>query len=326
VLDGGLATELERRGHDLSSMLWSARLLVDDPSAILDVHRAYFRAGAEIATSASYQASFTGFAACGYDRNAAADLMRRSVGLAREARDEVGRGWVAASIGPYGAALADGSEYRGDYGLTVADLRRFHRPRLQVLADSGADFLAVETVPCQLEVEAIVAELGDLGVPAWISLTAAGGRTRAGEPLEAALRLAASSTAVFAVGVNCMSPVEVAEAANLAASTGKPVVTYPNSGEEWNARTRTWTGSPALSAGTVDSWLNAGARIVGGCCRVGPEQIASISRAIAAGGGHRTDQAPRVGGDLAQQARQLDADPHGEQAGRIHNRVGDAPS
>jgi homocysteine S-methyltransferase len=229
VLDGGLATELERRGHDLSDELWSARLLADDPDEILAVHHAYFAAGAEVATTASYQASIGGLTARGTD---AAAMLTRSVTLARRARDEHGAGWVAASIGPYGAVLADGSEYRGDYGVTVAELRRFHRPRLEILAAAGADVLAAETMPCLAEVEAILTELDALALPAWLSLTCDGARTRAGEPAEAAFSMARECASVFAVGVNCTSPGDVHHLVELASQhSGKPVVAYPNSGE-----------------------------------------------------------------------------------------------
>src|SRR3954469_13108449 len=177
VLDGGLATELERRGHDLSSSLWSARLLADDPAAVTEVHRAFLDAGAQVVTTASYQASFEGFAAVGVDAIGTRQLLRRSVELARQAvaetADAARTPWVAASVGPYGAALADGSEYTGAYGemLTVAALRRFHHDRLAVLVDAGPDVLALETLPALAEVEALVAELDGLGVPAWLSLT-----------------------------------------------------------------------------------------------------------------------------------------------------------
>ena len=199
VLDGGLATELERRGNDLSSALWSARLLRDRPDEIVAAHRAFADSGAEVATTASYQASFDGL---GEDAEL---LMRRSVDLARRGSD----GWVAASVGPYGATLADGSEYRGDYGLTVAQLRRWHRPRLAVLADAGADVLAVETIPCLAEVAALLAELDALGFPAWLSLTCDGTSTRAGEPAAEAFAMARDCDAVFAVGVNCTDPHDV---------------------------------------------------------------------------------------------------------------------
>jgi homocysteine S-methyltransferase len=279
VLDGGLATELERRGHDLSSDLWSARLLVDDPSEIAAVHRTYFAAGAEVATTASYQASFDGFAAVGGDGGR---MLRRSVELAVEARDEHGAGWVAASVGPYGAVLADGSEYRGRYGLTVEQLRRFHRPRLEVLADAGADVLAIETIPCLTEAEALVRELADLQVPAWFSFTAAANRTRAGEPLAEALDLASACPSVFAVGVNCTDPAEVTAAIELArAASRKPVLAYPNSGETWEAATGTWTGLPGFARQQVDEWITAGIRLIGGCCRVGPSEISAIAARVA---------------------------------------------
>ncbi len=193
ISDGGLATELEARGHDLSDDLWSARLLFDAPDEIMAAHMAFYRAGAAIATTASYQASFDGFAAGGIDRDDAERLMRQSVGLAAAARDEVGGDgrWVAASVGPYGAALANGEEYVGRYGLTVAQLAEWHLPRLEVLADAGADVLAIETVPDIDEAEALVGLVRRLGVPAWLSYTIDGAQTRAGQPLSEAFAVAA---------------------------------------------------------------------------------------------------------------------------------------
>jgi len=274
VLDGGLATLLEARGHDLSSDLWSARLLRDDPEAVVSAHREFFAAGAEVATSASYQASFEGFARLGLDREQAADLMRLAVTLAVRARDESAPGgWVAASVGPYGAYLADGSEYRGDYDLGVAGLRDFHRPRLEVLAAAGADVLAVETIPCLAEVEALCAELDGTGVTAWLSLSADGDRTRADEPLAEAWAMAADVDEIVAVGVNCCVPGDVTTA--LADAAG-PLVAYPNSGQGWDAVRRSWTGESAFDPGAVEAWLDAGARLVGGCCRVGPDDIAEV--------------------------------------------------
>jgi homocysteine S-methyltransferase len=231
-----------------------------------------------VATTASYQGSIEGFAARGLDGPA---LLRRSVTLAARARDEHGTGWVAASVGPYGAVLADGSEYRGDYGLTVAELRAFHRPRLDILAAAGADVLAVETLPCLAEVEAVAAELDAVGVPAWLSITAAGDRTRAGEPLAEAFSLAAGCRAVFAVGVNCVAPGDVPAAVQLArATTGKPAVAYPNSGEAWDAAAARWAGDGGFAPADVAAWIAAGARLVGGCCRVGPSEIAAVAQAV----------------------------------------------
>lgn len=276
VLDGGLATLLEAHGHDLSDALWSARLLRDEPAAIGRAHREFFAAGAQVATTASYQASFEGFAAQGMDSSATERLLRRSVQIAREARDETRPdGWVAASVGPYGAVLADGSEYRGDYGLSVAELRAWHRPRLAVLLDSGADVLAVETIPCLAEVEAVLAELAGTGHPAWLSVSAVGGRTRHGEPLEAAFAMAADVPEVVAVGVNCLAPGDV-----LAAVQAGAVVAYPNSGQGWDAAARAWTGESAFDPALVRAWVAAGARLVGGCCRVGPAEIAALRAAL----------------------------------------------
>ena len=251
ISDGGLATELEARGHDLSDKLWAARLLVDAPQEIVAAHVAFFRAGAAVATTASYQASFEGFASRGFTPADTARLLRGSVELARSARAEVGADgrWVAASIGPYGATLADGSEYRGRYGLSVAELTAWHRPRLEVLADAGADVLALETVPDVDEAEALVNLIRGLGVPAWLSYTIAGAHTRAGQPLAEAFAVASGVPEIVAVGVNCCAPGDVLPAIAVAREVFKgPVVVYPNSGELWDAGKRAWAGPSRFEA------------------------------------------------------------------------------
>jgi len=280
VLDGGLATELEARGHDLSDALWSARLLADDPDAIVEAHRAFFRAGARVATTASYQASFAGFAEIGLDTGEAERLLRLSVELAREAAERQGD-LVAASIGPYGATLADGSEYRGHYGLSVGELVAFHRPRAVVLAEAEPDLLACETVPDVDEAEAMLLAVEGLGVPAWLSYTVEGESTRGGQPLAEAFALARDNDQVVAVGVNCCDPHDVAQAARIAREvSGKPVIAYPNSGQRWDARTRRWSGPSRFTP--ARDWLPDGIDYVGGCCRVRPGDIAALAAAVTA--------------------------------------------
>ncbi|NEB91762.1 homocysteine S-methyltransferase [Streptomyces bauhiniae] len=280
VLDGGLSNQLASAGHDLSDELWSARLLAEAPEAITEAHLAYFTAGADVAITASYQATFEGFARRGIGRTEAARLLTAGVELAREAarRAKATRPlWVAASAGPYGAMLADGSEYRGRYGLTRTELERFHRPRLEVLAEAAPDILALETIPDTDEAEALVRAVRGLGVPAWLSYSIEGDHTRAGQPLAEAFALAADAEEIVAVGVNCCAPEDVPSAVETAARvTGKPVVAYPNSGETWNARTRSWDDTPTLTP----AFLATGARLVGGCCRVGPETITAIARSL----------------------------------------------
>ncbi|WP_326610058.1 homocysteine S-methyltransferase [Streptomyces scopuliridis] len=279
VLDGGLSNQLAAQGCDLSDALWSARLLVDSPEQIEAAHAAYVRAGARVLITSSYQATYEGLARRGVSRDTASALLVRSVELARRAgaaeRDEV---WVAASVGPYGAMLADGSEYRGRYGLSVRELERFHRPRIEALASAGPDALALETVPDTDEAEALLRAAAGCGVPVWLSYSIEGERTRAGQPLADAFALAAGEGQVIAVGINCCEPGDTDRAVALAASvTGKPVVVYPNSGEGWDAGARSWRGDATFDPSRVRSWQAAGARLVGGCCRVGPEQIAELS-------------------------------------------------
>lgn len=285
TLDGGLSTALELAGAELGDALWTARLLRDEPESIVAAHRTYFEAGAEVATTASYQASVGGFVAAGLDRDEAARLIGLAVSLAKRARTEVGaRGsdlLVAASIGPYGAVLADGSEYRGHDGLSARQLREFHLPRLELLAAAEPDLFAVETIPDVREAEVLVALLDEIGLPAWFSYTVADGRTRAGDPLEVAFEVVAGSTAVIAAGVNCCAPGEVGVAIESAvAATGLPAVVYPNRGSRWDAVTRSWTGSNSFSLDLVPSWVEAGAAWIGGCCQVGPDDIAALARLL----------------------------------------------
>jgi homocysteine S-methyltransferase len=293
VLDGGLSTELEARGHDVSTALWSARLLLADPGAVVAAHAAFAAAGAQVVTTASYQATVEGFAAAGVDAGTARRLIAGSVELARRGAPGC---WVAGSVGPYGAFLADGSEYTGAYtdpgwagrtggGLTVAELRAFHRPRMELLAEAGADVLACETVPAAHEAEALVAEADALGVPVWLSLTTvvdADGvaRTRRGEPAAEVFALARGVGAVVAAGVNCTASAAVGPAVRAAAAAGLPAVAYPNSGEGWDAAGRRWTGAPDVPAADVPGWIDDGARLVGGCCRVGPDELARIAAAV----------------------------------------------
>ncbi|QTE30888.1 homocysteine S-methyltransferase [Pengzhenrongella sicca] len=299
-IDGGLSAELEAAGLDLSGDLWSARLLQADPGAIRAVHARFFRAGARVAITASYQASFEGFARHGIDASETASLLRRSVTLAREAvelSDLTGRAWVAASVGPYGAMLAGGQEYTGEYaapgwagraggGLTVAELREFHRRRLDPLLAAAPDLLALETIPAAAEAEALLLEVAGSGVPAWLALTTVTGpdgrvRTRLGEDAAEVFAMAAEVEEIVAVGVNCVDPAGATAAVRVAAAAGKPVVVYPNSGEAWDAAQRRWGGSPGLVAADVAAWVEAGARLVGGCCRVGAAEIAQLVAGLA---------------------------------------------
>ncbi len=284
VVDGGLSTELEARGHDVSSALWSARLLREDPEAVVAVHAAFAAAGAQVATTASYQATVEGFAAAGVDRTGALALVARSVELAR--RGAPGS-WVAGSVGPYGAALADGSEYTGGYVAEVGvdRLRAFHRPRMAALAGAGADVLACETLPAAAEVEAVLAEASSLGVPVWVSLTTVVdgdgvARTRLGERAAEVFAMARGVPEVVAVGVNCTDPAGVPAALEAAATAGLPLVACPNSGEGWDAAARRWTGAGGVDVAAAPAWVAAGARLVGGCCRVRPADIAALAAAL----------------------------------------------
>jgi homocysteine S-methyltransferase len=292
ILDGAMATELEARGCDLHDPLWSAKVLLETPDLIRDVHADYFVAGADCAITASYQATFQGFAQRGLSVDESADLMHLSVKLACEARDAFWNGtpnnrvrpFVAASVGPYGAFLADGSEYRGDYGLSLTDLMDFHRPRMAVLANSGADMLACETIPCFLEAQALLKILEEFpNISAWFSFSAKDGmHTNHGELISDCAKML-EHPQVAAIGVNCTAPEFVTDLIrNARAATSKPILAYPNSGEVYDATQKRWTGEATCSSFATQArdWFVAGAQVIGGCCRTSPEHIRELSTVI----------------------------------------------
>ncbi|MCM5705153.1 homocysteine S-methyltransferase [Larsenimonas salina] len=297
VVDGALATELERLGCDLNDSLWSARVLSEAPELITQVHRSYFEAGADITITSSYQATFEGFMARGMSHDAARGLIQRSVALAVEARDAFwaeqvdstrARPLVAASIGPYGAYLADGSEYRGDYAVGEDELVAFHRPRIEALLEAGADLFACETLPSLVEARALVRVLSEFpAARAWITFSAKDDRhISEGTPIAECAAFLDGQPQVVATGVNCtalrfIEPLLVA----MASVTDTPLVVYPNSGEQYDPVTKQWHSTEDMAcdhdgsafSALVPLWLSAGARLIGGCCRTGPEDVKAIA-------------------------------------------------
>jgi homocysteine S-methyltransferase len=288
VLDGGMASELEYLGADINGPLWSAHVLEESPQKIVAVHRAYIEAGADIIETASYQVSRMGYAEVGLDPARADAALRHSVALAREAASAFPskRVLIAASLGPYGAALHNGAEYHGNYTCTFTDLIEFHRERIQVLAAAAPaeapDLLAFETLPSLAEAEAIGQALAphpELAV--WFAFTCRDERHVArGELLRQCAAAVAAFPQTVAIGVNCTHPALIsALISELREASDKPIVVYPNSGEGWDAQARCWTGTsdPAAYGENAVEWLAAGAQIIGGCCRTRPAHIREVA-------------------------------------------------
>lgn len=291
ILDGGMATELERRGCNISGPLWSAHVLADSPATIEDVHLSYLEAGADCILTASYQVSAMGYAELGQPPEEAAAALRQSVDLAVSARERYRNlssrpVWIGASLGPYGAALHNGSEYHGNYGASFADLVRFHAERLAAIETTDADFVALESVPSFEEAEAIVEALHQHpAVHGWVSFTCKDEEhVSHGEKLARCAEFLDKQKQVIAAGINCTQPKLIMPLiGELKRSTRKPIVVYPNSGEGWDAEHRCWTGaSDAGDFGRLArEWTDAGAQIIGGCCRTRPEHIRAIRESLA---------------------------------------------
>lgn len=289
VLDGAFSTELEKQGFAINDELWSAIVLYKNPELVEAVHLSYYEAGADIVTSASYQATVDGFEKKGFSKEEAASLIQSSIALVQDARDEYLSSHeeenrpaplTAASVGPYGAYLADGSEYRGDYGKTREELADFHRERIHILAEAGPDVFACETIPCLVEALAETDVLSEIpGAEAWISFSCKDGlHTCGGDLISDCAKALKDIKEVAAIGINCTAPQYVESLIKeIVKVTDKPVVVYPNSGEDYDAGSKSWEGSAAKYEDYVKIWYEAGARLIGGCCRTGPEDIRKVA-------------------------------------------------
>ncbi|XAR49077.1 Homocysteine S-methyltransferase [Bertholletia excelsa] len=310
VVDGGLATELERRGADLDDPLWSAKCLISSPHLVRRVHLDYLDAGANVIISASYQATLQGFVAKGLSSEEGEALLRKSVEIALEAREiYYSRGskgsWetkagedtskqhpvlVAASVGSYGAYLADGSEYSGIYGdaVTLETLKDFHRRRFQILAASGADLIAFETIPNKLEAQAYAELLKeeDVKIPAWFSFTSKDGKNVvSGDSILECAAIVNSCKQVVAVGINCTPPRFIhGLIQEIQKETSKHIVIYPNSGETYDGSRKEWVKLSGVAdedfVSYVGKWCEDGAALIGGCCRTTPNTVKVISEVL----------------------------------------------
>ena len=276
-LDGGLSTALENNGNKLTTSLWTGELIRSNPAEITKAHLDFIIAGAEIIITSAYQLSYPGCGERGWSEQETDQALLTSTQLAKDAVDQSGKAIkVAASVGPYGASLADGSEYKGNYGVSKAVIRDFHARRLEMLISTSPDYLALETMPDTFEVEVLLELLSDCPIPFWISYSCkAGNKTNAGQDFQSAVDLAQNA---MAVGINCTKPELITDLLR-SAKSNKPYVVYPNSGRVWDAQNKVWTGSAALgfSNDLIRQWIEAGAEIVGGCCGIGAAEIEQLA-------------------------------------------------
>ena len=276
-LDGGLSTALENNGNKLTTSLWTGELIRSNPAQITRAHLDFINAGAQIIITSSYQLSYPGCKDRGWSEVDTDQALIASTQLAKDAITQSGKSVkVAASVGPYGASLADGSEYKGNYGVSKSALKDFHARRLEILISTSPDYLALETMPDTFEVELLLELLTDCPIPFWLSYSCKeGNQTNAGQSFQSAVDLAGDA---MAVGINCTKPELITELLR-SAKSGKPFIVYPNSGRVWDAKNKVWTGSAAagFSNKLVNEWIDAGAEIIGGCCGIGAAEIGVLS-------------------------------------------------
>ena len=276
-LDGGLSTALENNGNKLTTSLWTGELIRSNPAEITKAHLDFINAGAEIIITSAYQLSYPGCGERGWSEQETDQALITSTQLAKDAVDQSGKAVkVAASVGPYGASLADGSEYKGNYGVSKSVLKNFHARRLELLISTSPDYLALETMPDTFEVELLLELLSDCPIPFWVSYSCRqDNQTNAGQSFQAAVDLAKDA---MAVGINCTKPELITDLLR-SASSSKPFIVYPNSGRVWDAKNKVWTGSGSagFSDQLISEWVDAGAQFIGGCCGIGASEINEMS-------------------------------------------------
>lgn len=292
LIDGGLSNVLEGFGCDLNHKLWSAKLLESNPEALIETHLAYLNAGAQCIATASYQASFMGYEDLGYNGDQAIAFMLKSVHLAQLAvsrymanNPEIDKPLIAASIGPYGAYLADGSEYHGNYGLSDDQLIRFHKKRIELFDNSEADILAFETIPSFQEARILSDLTMNLKKKAWLSFSCRDGQMiNDGTAIADCASLLSEHPTIIALGVNCTAPKYISELITSIKATEikKKIIVYPNSGEAYNSQSKTWLGTsePEMFVKMAEEWLSMGTDIIGGCCRIGPDHIRQLNNLL----------------------------------------------
>ena len=288
ILDGGLSHILESQGCDLNHKLWTASIITDNPEAIVKAHLEYINAGADIITTASYQASIPGLESVGYTKSEAKEIILETARLAERATElslSLSKPLIAASIGPYGAFLADGSEYTGGYGTSDQALLEFHKERIEILEGSTADYLACETIPCIQEAQILSEILAQSKKPSWVSFSFKDDKhINDGSKLSECVEIFQNHPKVFAIGVNCTNPGFVSKIIMSIRSSGwkGKIIAYPNSGEIYNAESKSWASSERQQEflGLAKEWIEIGVDILGGCCRIGPSEIKEVKRLV----------------------------------------------
>jgi homocysteine S-methyltransferase len=296
ILDGALGTQIQKNGHDVNDSLWSAKFLNEDTSVIKEVHKQYLEAGADCIITSSYQASIEGFLKKGFSKEKAIELIKLSINIAKEARDEYWEVFedkqsrikplVAASIGPYGAYLADGSEYSGDYKISDEELKDFHKRRLEIIVETNPDILACETIPLLKEAKIICDLLKQYPhIASWITFSAKNENyTNAGDDIKECMTYLNKQGHISAVGINCTAPQYIPMLIeNIKSVSSKPIVVYPNGGSKYNPITKVWEKgelSPQEYAKLSHLWYTKGAKVIGGCCETTPNEIECIRKTL----------------------------------------------
>ena len=291
IVDGALASELQRRGCDLNDSLWSAKVLFEQPELIRQVHYDYFKAGADCAITASYQATPLGFSKKGINLNDSIALIQKSVELAQQAKqqylselDQPKPLLIAGSVGPYGAYLADGSEYTGNYQLSEEAFMEFHYVRIKALIDANVDLLACETLPSFTEIKALTKVIKQFPkISCWFSFTLKDDQHLSdGTPLSLVVEYLNNIEQIASVGINCIALEKVTRSLNvLNKLTSKPLIVYPNSGEVYDPLIKQWHPNPQHNctfANQLTNWIESGAKLIGGCCQTTPNDIANIAK------------------------------------------------
>jgi homocysteine S-methyltransferase len=285
LLDGSLSYPLEKQGYNLNKKLWTGDALINDPNVIKKVHKDYLIAGVDFISTSTYQISYNVLEAMDYSLNEIKDVFKRSVNLVEQAIQETNikrEIKIVGSYGPYGASLSNGSEYTGKYDTSDNIIMDYHIKNMNIIKELDIDIILYETIPCLREIEILSKLVEEYKKEVWVSFTCNKDlEFRDGSSIIKACKILSSIEVISTIGINCFSPLLAEKAIKkLKDNSNKKILIYPNSGEIYNNKDKDWYGEKYFDRSMIKKWLALSPDIIGGCCRVGFEDIKNMRKEI----------------------------------------------
>ena len=278
LLDGSMSFPMEQLGYNLKNKLWTGKALINNPDLIKDIHKGYIDAGADFISTSTYQISFDRLKNMGYQSEEIKKIFQKSVDIVKDAIEESKLKKeikIVGSFGPYASYDPEASEYIGEYDSTDIEIKKFHLNNIRIIEETDLDIILYETIPCLREIKILSEALSHSTKEIWISITCNEEMEfRDGSSFKDACEIISKIEKITTMGINCFSPLLVKKAIDLLKKySNKKILIYPNSGEIYNPKERFWTGNNEFNNSMIKNWLSLYPDIIGGCCRIGYDDI-----------------------------------------------------